>query len=143
MATTEQPAQATQALLNTLQAVFSQHLDGKVVQTVFEADGNRDFILVSDVLWELLPEVSTVLGHASASSLLTYWYYMLVNLEDWQHHAHMPTATAGGGFNCFGLCLPGSWLHGWFQTVAGLHIHVLQHTTSMHNFHMQLSTKRS
>lgn len=71
MATTEQPAQATQALLNTLQAVFSQHLDEKVVQTVFEADSNRDFILVSDVLWELLPEVSTGLGHASAGLRIT------------------------------------------------------------------------
>lgn len=62
MATVEQPEQGNQALLNTIQAVFGQHLDEKVVRTVFEADSARDFILVSDVLWELLPEVSSSLG---------------------------------------------------------------------------------
>lgn len=52
---------------NTVQAVFGQHLfqqqDGqqqllaRIVDTMVDTDGTRDFTLVSDVLWELLPEV--------------------------------------------------------------------------------------
>lgn len=57
MASTKQE-QGSQALLNTVQACFGQHLDEQVVRTVFEADQSKDFLLVSDVLWELLPEVS-------------------------------------------------------------------------------------
>lgn len=60
MATTLLPSEqggSSQALLNTIQAVFGQHLDEAVVRTVFEADAARDFTLVSDVLWELLPQV--------------------------------------------------------------------------------------
>jgi hypothetical protein len=59
MAGTEQPEQATQALLNTIQAVFGQHLGDNVVRTVYEADAAKDFTLLTDVLWELLPEVSS------------------------------------------------------------------------------------
>lgn len=58
MASTKQEQQGSQALLNTVQACFGQHLDEQVVRTVFEADQSKDFLLVSDVLWELLPEVS-------------------------------------------------------------------------------------
>lgn len=58
MAGIEQPEQATQALLNTIQALFAQQLGDKVVRTVYEADAAKDFTLLTDVLWELLPEVS-------------------------------------------------------------------------------------
>lgn len=59
MAGIEQSEQASQALLNTIQAVFGQHLGDTVVQTVYEADAAKDFTLLTDVLWELLPEVSS------------------------------------------------------------------------------------
>lgn len=55
---TEQPAKGSQNLLNTVQACFGQFFDEHVVRAVFEADQTGDFILVSDVLWELLPGVS-------------------------------------------------------------------------------------
>jgi hypothetical protein len=55
---TQQQQQQQQSLLNTVQAVFGDYLDENVVRTVFEADQAKDFVLVSDVLWELLPEVS-------------------------------------------------------------------------------------
>lgn len=60
MATTQLASEqggSTQALLNTIQAVFGQHLDEAVVRSIFEADAAKDFTLVSDVLWELLPKV--------------------------------------------------------------------------------------
>jgi hypothetical protein len=60
---TELPEQGPDALLNTFQGLFGQHLDQELVRTVFEADHTRDFHLVSDVLWELLPQVcSSLLG---------------------------------------------------------------------------------
>lgn len=55
------PQQGPDALLNTYQGLFGQHLDQEIVRTVFEADQTRDFVLVSDVLWELLPKVGSSL----------------------------------------------------------------------------------
>lgn len=67
---TELPEQCPDALLNTFQGLFGQHLDQELVRTVFEADHTRDFHLVSDVLWELLPPVcSSLLGRQVAHRL--------------------------------------------------------------------------
>lgn len=66
---TEQHVQAGQAAFKTVQAIFGQHLDDQVVRTVFEADQTQDFALVSDVLWELLPEVGRGSSQAAAAVL--------------------------------------------------------------------------
>lgn len=57
MAGTEQGPAAQQALYNTVHACFGKYLDEAVVKAVFQADSSQDFVLVSDVLWDLLPEV--------------------------------------------------------------------------------------
>ena len=47
-----------QKLLNTAQRCFESHLPHEVVKTVFYAEnGVHDFQLITDVLWELIPEV--------------------------------------------------------------------------------------
>jgi hypothetical protein len=67
---TELPEPGPDGLLNTYQGLFGQHLDQELVRTVFEADQTRDFHLVSDVLWELLPQVcSSLLGRLVAHLL--------------------------------------------------------------------------
>lgn len=54
----EEPHQPLQNLLNTVQRAFGAELDADTIATVFDADqGRRDFNLISDVLWDLLPQV--------------------------------------------------------------------------------------
>jgi len=56
---------------NTVQLFFGAYHEQEVVKAVFDADnGMRDFSLISDVLWELLPEVSFAMNGERASCVL-------------------------------------------------------------------------
>lgn len=53
----EQP-ETQQKLLNTVQLCFASHHRHEVVKAVYDAqEGTHDFYLISDILWQLLPEV--------------------------------------------------------------------------------------
>eukprot|EP00775_Hariotina_reticulata_P008156 gene8156-8349_t len=72
MADEERPLQF---FLNTVQLFFGPYHEQEVVKAVFDADnGMRDFSLISDILWELLPEdVRARYGFRKKEFLMDRW----------------------------------------------------------------------